>query len=90
MRIRRSRDTDPDTGDQDLGSIGCEFRRRAPRHDPRLEQDMDAMLEADVEYFDHPTMGRVRLRDVLVWPDEDDPIEDDPIEAEQEQTEHLP
>jgi hypothetical protein len=39
-----------------------------PRDDPRLQQDMEAELAADVEFFDHPTLGRIRLRDTLVHP----------------------
>jgi hypothetical protein len=39
-----------------------------PRDDPRLQQDMEAELAADVEWFDHPTKGRIRLRDELVHP----------------------
>ena len=55
---------------------------RWPRHDPRLEQDMDAILEADVEYFDHPTLGRIRIRDHLVLGEPVCSYEGD-IEAEQ-------
>jgi hypothetical protein len=50
----------------------------------RLEQDMDAELEAEVEYFDHPALGRIRLVDVLVC---NPPFDELSIEDEQEATE---
>lgn len=39
-----------------------------PSKDQRLTQDMETELAADVEFFKHPTKGRVRLRGELVHP----------------------
>lgn len=39
-----------------------------PTRDVRLAQDMEAELAADVELYDHPTKGRIRLVDELVHP----------------------